>query len=767
MNSKHKLLSVILAIVMVLAYVPQFAMAEDNNLIAEQNNEIEEIITDSDADADDSDAIAAGKEVAVEEKSLEDGEEKDNEEELGLQQIGEEKLEKELALNSSASDNYGNLTLDYTYGPIYTDGTKTFIINDDSFTAVDYSFDVYLYYYYNGQSNIIEEASDCYSLNNKELTLYGDQLWEKLRRFGECSITVQVAALKDDEYIGFAYGYTTIKEPYADYEECFPYDDEEIAGSYYEINKHNVSRYYSGKIPQTDPWPSAQFEFDITSVSVNGKEVECNDNDIYIFPIALGANDVSLTYTLLDLASGEMTADTAVYNCVITGVSDSYYIGVTKDGDENEYRVELIPGETVTFIARGEHVFLGNDGTISYDYNFNYNWNIEQGKDYVDIIKIETDPARKWSRATVKVKESIDPFYFGDEGQIDVYVAANLVSKSSGEVYANRAESLFIVTDYCEVCLSSQIPSNMSVGSSVTVTPVTKWHWYYWNDYTNKGQSVVSELNYIKYGWTFDDNKVSIKNQGGYIEEYQGYEDQLYSGSFTITRKRNEWAYMSITAYSYDDEQEMWTSLDTKELLLYQTTPIDTVEVSGIVDKVYNGTPQTQAIILKEFIEEDGESWWYTLEEGEDYSVSYTNNVYPGTATIVIKGLKTYNGTITRTFKITGSVPNITSITPAEPTEIVDLPAVKISKPKAAKKKITVKWKKVSKANLKKIGGIQIEVATDPGFTSIVKTATAGKKKTSKVIKGLSPKTKYYVRIRAYAAGNHVSVWKSKSVKVK
>ena len=103
----------------------------------------------------------------------------------------------------------------------------------------------------------------------------------------------------------------------------------------------------------------------------------------------------------------------------------------------------------------------------------------------------------------------------------------------------------------------------------------------------------------------------------------------------------------------------------------------------------------------------------------------------------------------------------------AAPAEIIDLPAVKISKPASAKKKLTVKWKKVSKKNLKKISGIQIEVATDPGFTNIVKTATAGKKKTSKKIGGLQPKTKYYVRIRAYGADNHYSVWKSKSGKVK
>ena len=104
---------------------------------------------------------------------------------------------------------------------------------------------------------------------------------------------------------------------------------------------------------------------------------------------------------------------------------------------------------------------------------------------------------------------------------------------------------------------------------------------------------------------------------------------------------------------------------------------------------------------------------------------------------------------------------------PAAPVEIIDLPAVKISKPASAKKKLTVKWKKVSKKNLKKISGIQIQVATDPGFTNIVKTATAGKKKTSKKIGGLQPKTKYYVRIRAYGAANHYSVWKNKSGKTK
>ncbi len=167
------------------------------------------------------------------------------------------------------------------------------------------------------------------------------------------------------------------------------------------------------------------------------------------------------------------------------------------------------------------------------------------------------------------------------------------------------------------------------------------------------------------------------------------------------------------------------------------------------------------------------------LVEGVDYEVMYFDNCNVGMAEAYIqsKNEETCCNSRSVYFEIVDSDPGTWTVPPytdnsysnydAEPSEIIDLPAVKISKPAAAKKKITVKWKKVSKKNLKKISGIQIQVATDPGFTNIVKATTAGKKKTSKVIKGLQPKTKYYVRIRAYAPGDHYSVWKTKSAKVK
>ena len=106
---------------------------------------------------------------------------------------------------------------------------------------------------------------------------------------------------------------------------------------------------------------------------------------------------------------------------------------------------------------------------------------------------------------------------------------------------------------------------------------------------------------------------------------------------------------------------------------------------------------------------------------------------------------------------------------PSQPKEIMDLPVVKISKPKAAKKAVTVKWKKVSKKNKKKIQGIEIQYSYDC-FNTIAGTRYAKKTKASLKIKGLVSKKKCWVRIRAYKYapdGKHVSAWKNKSVKVK
>lgn len=214
---------------------------------------------------------------------------------------------------------------------------------------------------------------------------------------------------------------------------------------------------------------------------------------------------------------------------------------------------------------------------------------------------------------------------------------------------------------------------------------------------------------------------------------------------------------------------------------------IEDCEVSGISDQMYTGKSITQDLAVKY----KGE----TLTEDEDYSVEYKNNVKPGKASVVITGKGSFTGgkTVHFTIKEPPHEHSYKSFVAKEPTEdaegsmghrctgcgdtyytsiarIVyptDLPSVKISKPAAAKKKMTVKWKKVSKKNKKKIGGIEIQVS-GPGY---YQTFTAGKGKASKKIGGLVSKQKYSVRIRAYNyidGVKHVSPWSNwKTAKIK
>ncbi len=109
-------------------------------------------------------------------------------------------------------------------------------------------------------------------------------------------------------------------------------------------------------------------------------------------------------------------------------------------------------------------------------------------------------------------------------------------------------------------------------------------------------------------------------------------------------------------------------------------------------------------------------------------------------------------------------IPNSATTAP----KIVAKPkSASIKKVKAAKKAISVIWKKVSG-----VKGYQVQVATDKKFKKNKKTVTIKKQKTTKTtVKKLKAKKKYYVRMRTYKTVNGKKVYsawsKVKSVKTK
>lgn len=88
-------------------------------------------------------------------------------------------------------------------------------------------------------------------------------------------------------------------------------------------------------------------------------------------------------------------------------------------------------------------------------------------------------------------------------------------------------------------------------------------------------------------------------------------------------------------------------------------TSIATCSIDPVADQVYTGSAIEPAVTVKA-----GDT---VLELGTDYTLSYENNVNTGVATVVVKGMGSYYGTITANFTITG-----TSIAAAQVSGVED-----------------------------------------------------------------------------------------------
>ncbi|MDO4869493.1 MAG: fibronectin type III domain-containing protein [Bacillota bacterium] len=170
---------------------------------------------------------------------------------------------------------------------------------------------------------------------------------------------------------------------------------------------------------------------------------------------------------------------------------------------------------------------------------------------------------------------------------------------------------------------------------------------------------------------------------------------------------------------------------------------ISEASITGLSDMSYTGKAITQAPVI--------ELNSKTLSEDVDYTLSYADNVKIGVATLTVTGQGHYTGTATATFKI---VPKKTAL----------------KKLTAKKRALTVKWKRQSaKMPKARITGYRIQLATDENFTENVKTITVkGYKKTSKKIKRLNAKQKYYVRIQTYmkiGTASYDSAWSAAKVR--
>ncbi|MEI3228848.1 MAG: leucine-rich repeat domain-containing protein [Lachnospiraceae bacterium] len=187
------------------------------------------------------------------------------------------------------------------------------------------------------------------------------------------------------------------------------------------------------------------------------------------------------------------------------------------------------------------------------------------------------------------------------------------------------------------------------------------------------------------------------------------------------------------------------TAADSNSSTTTEPTTYVLSNVSPSVKSViYNGGEQKPSVVVMDTAGQ--------VKDASNYTITYSNNVNVGQATITVTGIGNCTGTVTATFTI--------------------LPkGTKLSKVTAKKKKALVKWKKQTAQTT----GYQIQYGRNAKFNGAKITTIKKNKTASATLKKLKAKKKYYVRIRTYKnvqingrSTQLYSNWsKAKTVKVK
>ncbi len=165
-----------------------------------------------------------------------------------------------------------------------------------------------------------------------------------------------------------------------------------------------------------------------------------------------------------------------------------------------------------------------------------------------------------------------------------------------------------------------------------------------------------------------------------------------------------------------------YTNRNIQDLTGPSTGPAISIQngmIAPVEDQIYTGKALTPAVTLTV----NGS----VLNAGTDYSVTYTDNISAGTATITVTGTGNYSDTLTASFHI-------------YPKKVEDLTAV------SAAKSVTLRWDTDT-------GGSGVEIYrkdTYNGSYKKIKTISSGDVGSWKNGK-LSKKHEYYYRIRAFA----------------
>lgn len=200
----------------------------------------------------------------------------------------------------------------------------------------------------------------------------------------------------------------------------------------------------------------------------------------------------------------------------------------------------------------------------------------------------------------------------------------------------------------------------------------------------------------------------------------------------------------------------------------WKTTKKATAKKNGLKERACTNCGQTQKAVIPyaKSVKLSASAFSYTgkaisakvtvkdgkgavLKNKRDYTLTYKNNKKVGTATVTVKLMGNYSGTISKTYRIVPAKREIKALV-------------------AESNRITAKWN----AKSAQISGYYVQAATDKEFKNIAKTIKINSPSASSgVVSGLKAKTVYFVRLRAFklvGENKYLSPWSAvKSVKTK
>ena len=262
--------------------------------------------------------------------------------------------------------------------------------------------------------------------------------------------------------------------------------------------------------------------------------------------------------------------------------------------------------------------------------------------------------------------------------------------------------------------------------------------------------SIPNSVTYI--GWSAFYGCTSLTSIT--IPNSTGIDDRAFGYYRNALGQENKVSGFTISGY-YGTAAESYANDNGFTFIGTQSSLSDVAYVNGIDNDytvVYTGS-EIKPTIKVGYKNRKGD-----LTEGTDYTISYSNNVNAGIATITITGINHFKGTIKQCFRI---LPSQTVTISKSPSSV---------KAKVKKNKVTVSWKNIKKTEkaYKQIKTVEVQYSTDKKFKKNVKTKRLAKSKT-KIALTLKKNTTYYIRLR-YVSNDkkNVSKWtKAKKVKTK